>query len=156
MNDSRTGIHLVRLYFYAFLPSILLKPSKKSWILYAPNQRVDGYIVGYATQGGFVGGIDVSIEFIQYLEEGKLGCYKYENGKAVLDQAKYDEKQNEALLTGIRQQRRTECFLIINRGNSWYDTLTSEQIEELNNWYHDWLNAPETKSIPAKPRWIKD
>lgn len=117
---------------------------------------VDGYIVGYATRCGFVGGIDVSTEFIQSLEESKLGCYKYENGEAVLDQSKYDEKQNEALLTGIRQQRRSECFPIINRGKLWYDTLTAEQTEELYNWYHDWLNAPETKCIPAKPEWIKD
>ena len=65
---------------------------------------VDGYIVGYTTRCGFVSGIDVSTEFIQSLQEGKLGCYKYENGEAVLDQAKYDEKQNEAVFNIIHWQ----------------------------------------------------
>lgn len=116
---------------------------------------VDGYIVGYATQGGFVGGIDVTTEFIESLEEDKLGAYKYENGEAVFDQVRYDERQNEVLLSEIRQQRKTECFPIINRGKPWYDTLTAAQIEELNTWYHAWLNAPETKSVPQKPEWIK-
>lgn len=116
---------------------------------------VDGYIVGYATQGGFVGGIEVTTEFINSLEEDKLGAYKYENGEPILDRAKFDEKQNEVLLSEIRQQRRTECFPIINRGKLWYDTLTKEQVEELNTWYHAWLNAPETKSVPQKPEWIK-
>lgn len=77
---------------------------------------VDGYIVGYATQGGFVGGINVTTEFINSLEEDKLGAYKYENGEAVFDQTRYDERQNEVLLSEIRQQRRTECFPVINRG----------------------------------------
>lgn len=103
---------------------------------------VDGYIVGYATQGGFVGGIDVTTEFIESLDKDKLCSYKYENG--------------EALISEIRQQRRTECFPIINRGKPWYDTLTAEQVEELNTWYHNWLNAPETKSVPQKPEWIKE
>lgn len=54
----------------------------------------------------------------------------------------------------LRQQRETECFPIINRGNLWYNKLTSAQLIELDNWYQSWLNAPETKQIPNKPEWL--
>lgn len=55
----------------------------------------------------------------------------------------------------IRPNREVECFKVINRGKLWYDTLTSEQLEELNEWYQAWLDAPKTEVIPKKPEWIK-
>lgn len=54
----------------------------------------------------------------------------------------------------IRHKRETECFVIINRGQLWYDSLTAEQRNELTIWYKDWLNAPTTKIIPIKPKWL--
>jgi hypothetical protein len=55
----------------------------------------------------------------------------------------------------LRQTRDTECFLIINRGKLWYDTLTSEQTEELKEWYRAWLDVTKTLVEPTKPEWIK-
>jgi hypothetical protein len=54
----------------------------------------------------------------------------------------------------IRDRRAKECFPIINRGELWYNTLTDEQLDELREWYHNWLDATETLSIPNKPEWI--
>ena len=54
----------------------------------------------------------------------------------------------------IRQRRMKECFPIVNRGTLWYNCLTDEQRIELNSWYHKWLNATETGTIPHRPEWI--
>ena len=54
----------------------------------------------------------------------------------------------------IRYRRERECFPVINRGSLWYDSLSSEQKAELTDWYHAWLDAPETLVIPVKPSWI--
>lgn len=56
----------------------------------------------------------------------------------------------------IRKRREKECFSIVNRGQLWYNCLTIEQRSELNGWYHAWLNAPETGTIPPKPVWLND
>lgn len=64
----------------------------------------------------------------------------------------YEEEQK---LNKLRARRETECFTIINRGELWYDTLTNDQIAELNEWYRAWLNVTETKVIPTKPTWLK-
>lgn len=55
----------------------------------------------------------------------------------------------------LRLRREEECFSIINRGKLWYDTLTSEQIEELNEWYRAWLDVTTTLVEPKRPEWIK-
>ena len=49
---------------------------------------------------------------------------------------------------------RNKCFNIINRGNSWYNTLTDIQIQELQIWYQEWLDAPDTLKEPIKPKWL--
>ena len=54
----------------------------------------------------------------------------------------------------IRRRREKECFPIINRGLLWYDRLTQEQLNELDQWYQDWLDAPKTRVIPASPIWV--
>ena len=56
----------------------------------------------------------------------------------------------------IRSTRERECFPVINRGRLWYNLLTPEQYGELNKWYKDWLDAPETGIIPAKPKWLNE
>ena len=63
------------------------------------------------------------------------------------------EKELEKNL--IRGQRAEECFPIINRGALWYDKLTAEQKAELAAWYQAWLDAPQTKVIPARLEWLK-
>lgn len=71
----------------------------------------------------------------------------------------------EQMLNNLRARREQECFSYINRGALWYNTLTSEQQQELNTWYQAWLDVPqvyqETKPedietiIPQKPIWLK-
>jgi len=65
------------------------------------------------------------------------------------------EELKEIKLNNLRARRETECFPIINRGILWYDSLTSEQTQELNTWYQAWLDVTETLEIPQKPIWIK-
>lgn len=70
----------------------------------------------------------------------------------------------DQILDNLRTRREEECFSIINRGVLWYNTLTSEQQQELNTWYQAWLDVPqvylETKPtdietiIPTKPNWL--
>lgn len=80
---------------------------------------------------------------------------RYENHQIILDKEYQLEKENEEKLMVIRQQRETACFPIINRGKLWYDSLSNEQSIELQNWYQNWLDAPETMIIPTMPAWIK-
>ena len=68
---------------------------------------------------------------------------------------KYNARKEKLELNKLRQQREAECFPIINRGELWYDTLTSEQRTELQSFYRAWLDVTETKVVPTKPSWIK-
>ena len=54
----------------------------------------------------------------------------------------------------LRNRREQECFPVINRGALWYDTLTPEQLEELQKWYTSWLDVTETLEEPIKPEWL--
>lgn len=57
-------------------------------------------------------------------------------------------------LERLRTRREWECFSVINRGKLWYDNLTEQQYQELNQWYHAWLDVTITKVIPNKPQWL--
>lgn len=82
-----------------------------------------------------------------------------DNPKIVYKEATDEQiKEFETTIKGIdllRQKRAEECFSIINRGQLWYNTLTTEQVQELNTWYQAWLDVTETKIIPTKPSWLK-
>ena len=54
----------------------------------------------------------------------------------------------------IIRKKRKECFAIINRGNAWYNTLSSIQKTELDAWYQEWLSATDTLNLPIKPDWL--
>lgn len=74
--------------------------------------------------------------------------WKYENGNWTQVCI-----NNEAYL---RKCRTIDCFNILdNRSLLWYNSLTEEQLEELNKWYQDWLNVTDTKIIPETPSWLK-
>lgn len=64
-------------------------------------QIIDGYITGYAEQGGFADGVEAGAELAASLEPEKMGFYRYENGEAVLDEGKWaahiEAVQGEAL-----------------------------------------------------------
>jgi hypothetical protein len=65
-----------------------------------------------------------------------------------------EEIDEEKLCEAIRERRSVECFPYVNRGRLWYNRLSDNQLSELARWYEAWLNAPETKYIPKKPRWL--
>ena len=56
----------------------------------------------------------------------------------------------------LRKKREEICFSIINRGKLWYDSLSSEQYQELKDWYKKWLDVTETNIIPETPKWLND
>ena len=73
--------------------------------------------------------------------------WKYSDGKFVLEpilENKY-----------LKDRRYRECFRIIdNRSQLWFNNLTAKQKQELDEWYHAWLDVTETKVIPVKPEWL--
>lgn len=104
-------------------------------------------------------GIELSFEEFDKLmcEQAKGKELKVENGKVV---AFEKVPTKEEVLYDLRQKRKEECFSIINRGVLWYETLTEEQISELNVWYCEWLTLPnrygtDAFEMPIKPSWIK-
>ena len=91
-------------------------------------------------------------------ETGKEGVVGEEE---VLVEREYNDyveivrRSNEQIIEDLRRRREYECFPYINRGNLWYDTLTSEQKAEFQEWYQSWLNVTETLAAPTKPDWLK-
>lgn len=55
----------------------------------------------------------------------------------------------------VYRRQRLYCFSVVNRGQSWYNNLTEQQLFELDEWYQAWLDAPETLIRPETPSWIK-
>lgn len=92
----------------------------------------------------------IEIDTDKPIEDLAFGGYEYVNGELIEN----EQKHNELKMNEIRVLRDEICFPIINRGELWYNTLADWQIEELNNWYRAWLDAPETKVIPEKPTWL--
>jgi hypothetical protein len=56
----------------------------------------------------------------------------------------------------LREYREIICFSVINRGLLWYNTLSEEQLTELDVWYKAWLNITTTKVIPQEPKWLNE
>lgn len=122
------------------------------------------YYVGYT----FTYGEDYSTIAHWCNENGKV-IKQIENTLDGRSQFQIQEREpiiltDEQKLDRLRELRESECFPIINRGVLWYNTLTTEQQQELNTWYQAWLDVPqvylETKPtdietiIPAKPNWL--
>lgn len=87
-----------------------------------------------------------------------LNDFIYRDGEAIYSPKSEEElliEHNLELENQLRCRREDECFSIINRGRLWYNTLTEEQIAELQVWYQAWLDAPNTLQEPIKPNWIK-
>lgn len=61
---------------------------------------------------------------------------------------------DDEIIDNLRFQREEECFPIINRGQLWYNNLSDDQLQELNEWYRAWLDVTETRIIPTKPSWV--
>lgn len=73
-----------------------------------------------------------------------------------LDEDKYLQEQIAQEVEHIRQQRE-EAFKLVDKYQLTlcYQALTEEQKIELTAYRNAWLDAPETKSIPTKPLWLK-
>lgn len=54
----------------------------------------------------------------------------------------------------IRRLRGNRVFPIINRSAFWFNSLTEEQKQDIQNWYQEWLDAPENLVIPERPAWL--
>ena len=121
------------------------KPNYNSNVVWINNL---GYVKGPDVTNATIA-IEVSTETKARLSSwpaGKLWKYNTEINDF--------ELVNSFSETDYRLLRATECFPIVNRGIVWYNTLTSEQKEELNNWYQAWLDVTETLEIPQKPTWL--
>ena len=118
----------------------------------------NGYVYSYAITGELYDGITVSEEDMETINlnffESHYSAYKFVDGKLVFDEEKDKQIADENELNELRQRREKECFSVINRGQAWYNSLTSEQSEELQEWYQAWLNVTETREVPEKPSWI--
>ena len=66
----------------------------------------------------------------------------------------YKPYTNEEYIHNLRVERERECFPIINRGQLWYDTLNEQQMNELKQWYINWLDVTDTLVVPNKPNWL--
>lgn len=120
-----------------------------------PQVKIDaeGY-VEEITLAGNIGGIEIELigEVQDCLENFR--AYKVIDGKLVKDLERLDFLLIENKKESLRHQRQLECFSVINRGALWYDTLTISQKEELNIWYHQWLDVTETFEVPQEPIWL--
>lgn len=125
----------------------------------------DNKIAYFEWQGTFVYCMpDVNISDLPFIEisnppQDFLENYKYYNYLPEYDEYYFNEqfKAEEdylKLVEEIRQRRQTECFSVIDKSQLWYDRLTKKQHEQLDEWYKAWLKAPETLTIPAKPKWL--
>lgn len=66
----------------------------------------------------------------------------------------FNDKKDMIII--LRELREKQCFPVVNRGKVWYDRLSSEQLQELKDWYNDWLNVTETMIIPVTPSFINE
>ena len=81
-------------------------------------------------------------------------AYRYENGSLLLDETKLQQVNDTRIVDELRLKRQKVCFPYINRGELWYNRLSSEQKDELNVWYQAWLDVTNTKVIPETPEWL--
>lgn len=121
-----------------------------------PQVKIDenGFILEMSL-GGNIGGIDVELpqNVTDYIENFR--AYQLIDGKLLKNEeyaiALIEEQEKKQL----RRLRESECFKIVNRGILWYNTLTEEQKQELDAWYHQWLDVTETLVIPENLEWIE-
>lgn len=113
-----------------------------------------GYISEYAVVGSLVGGTEIPDPSDIAHFERHFASYRIRDGTLLFDKEHYNELMSEATKDEYRRQREKECFLVINRGKLWYDTLSEEQQLELETWYRAWLDGTETNTVPDKPAWL--
>ena len=116
----------------------------------------ESYITDFCFIGDILDSIeipDLSANEQQYFADN-FQAYKFIDGVLYFDEEKLSAINAEKEKSSIRRLREKECFPIINRGQLWYANLSPEQLAELSNWYSNWLDAPETLTIPDAPGWL--
>lgn len=92
---------------------------------------------------------------IQYEIETDIDFYKIKNCDYINGELIYNsDYEVETIISNLRMKRNKICFTVVNRGQVWYNTLTTEQLVELQTWYQSWLDAPQTLIEPETPYWI--
>lgn len=114
----------------------------------------DGYVDSYASLGDLLNGISVNEPKDLGHFEKHYRAYKYENGKFIFDESKEKAIDLEQTKEELRKRRKEECFSVVDRSQLWYNHLTSEQLQDLEKWYNDWLVVTETLVVPEKPNWL--
>lgn len=114
----------------------------------------NGYVTGWSIVGEEYGAICNTPDNFEHFME-YYGAYRYTDGDLFVDDAKLSEIELKHKRNQIRLDRQELCFPYINRGTLWYDGLSQGEKEELKQWYHEWLDAPETMTIPEQPEWLK-
>jgi len=114
----------------------------------------NGYVASYALVGSIVDGIEVPNPADMEHFEMHFEAYGFGDGKLVYNDVWEKMLDRAKMVDEIRKRREKECFLIINRGQLWYDRLTEKQKTELSKWYRDWLDATSTGVVPEKLAWL--
>lgn len=117
----------------------------------------DNNVIG-ASEGAYFemeGG--VTVEVFEEIDYPRIEGLKLNNeGFLYFDEERYLNKQIQVLKDDLRNDRETECFDVVNRGDIWYKKFvnTPEREIEFEAWYQAWLDVTETLEKPIKPEWI--
>lgn len=112
------------------------------------------YVISYALEGDLLDAVEAAEPADLAHFEEHFTSYRVRDGALAFDEDKDAQAQSEAAKVEYRRLRELTCFPIINRGQLWYDTLSAEQLTELNAWYQAWLDGTDTQTIPDKPAWL--
>lgn len=134
--------------------------TEKGYLIHDTITYIEPEVLGIEEQGHYEtvkeyenGGKDV-----QWVVDvvGQQHIPEHEVTENILVYIPYTKKElQEHKKDQLRIQREAECFPIINRGKLWYDSLSAEQLIELQEWYENWLNVTESMEIPTAPNWLK-
>lgn len=77
------------------------------------------------------------------------------------DIEKYHTRIKEKYINDLRKLRAIQCFSVVDRSKIWWDTLSEEQVSEIEDWYNEWLDIPnqqlqsvERLPLPIKPNFL--
>lgn len=115
----------------------------------------EGYVESYALEGNLMASVEYSEPEDMAAFENHFAAFRVRDGTLLLDSERLKELSNAETITAFRIQREAVCFSVINRGEPWYERLTDQQREELQDWYQAWLDVTQTLTVPVKPDWIK-
>lgn len=113
-----------------------------------------GYVESFTIVGELVEGIEVTEPSDMEHFYAHFEAYGLVDGVLVFNDVREHTLDHAKLVAEIKERREKECFLVINRGELWYERLTEVQHEELKAWYQAWLDAPGNLTIPEPLSWV--